>query len=123
MVLSSCAKATDPFAPKENPTGEARTDWAAALNGYDGGVKCQPGDREEGWRYAGSIHPARGRRRELRGFEGRPLERVTIAVDLAALCAEHCSRMPAQYWRDPLPRAREYLGRYPLPWESDQRQI
>lgn len=55
-------------------------------------------------------------------FEGRPLELVTIAADLAAFCAEHHSRMPTQCWRDPLPRAREYLRRYPPPWESDQRQ-
>jgi hypothetical protein len=55
-------------------------------------------------------------------FEGRPLERVTITATLAAFCEEHRSRMPTQYWRDPLPRAREYLGRYPPPWESGQRQ-
>lgn len=55
-------------------------------------------------------------------FEGRPLERLTIAGDLAALCAEHYSRMPDQYWRDPVPRARDYLVRYPPPWESSHRQ-
>ncbi|MFC0532097.1 hypothetical protein [Phytohabitans kaempferiae] len=55
-------------------------------------------------------------------FEGRPLERVTIASDLAAFCAEHNSRMPNQYWRDPLPRARDYAVGYPPPWESGRRQ-
>lgn len=55
-------------------------------------------------------------------FEGRPLERVTVTADLAAFCAEHYSRMPDQYWRDPLPRAREYLVRYPPPWESSRGQ-
>jgi hypothetical protein len=55
-------------------------------------------------------------------FEGRPLERVTITADLAAFCAEHHSRTPTQYWRDPLPRARDYLVRHPPPWESGHRQ-
>ncbi|PYC66721.1 hypothetical protein C7C45_23880 [Micromonospora arborensis] len=49
-------------------------------------------------------------------FEGHPLERVRITVDLAQFCAEHHHRRPDQYWRDPLPRAREYVGRYHPPW-------
>lgn len=49
-------------------------------------------------------------------FEGHPLERVMITVDLAEFCAEHHHRMPDQYWRDPIPRAREYVGRYHPPW-------
>ncbi|RKN16598.1 hypothetical protein D7147_22840 [Micromonospora musae] len=49
-------------------------------------------------------------------FEGRPLERVKITVDLAEFCAEHYHRRPDQYWRDPLPRARDYLSRYIPPW-------
>jgi hypothetical protein len=54
-------------------------------------------------------------------FEGRPLERVTVGPDLAAFCAEHHSRMPAQYWQDPLPRAREYLARHAPPWQTSAR--
>ena len=49
-------------------------------------------------------------------FEGRPLDRVEITSDLAEFCERHHSRMPNQYWRDPLPRAREYVGRYVPPW-------
>ncbi|MEU1247600.1 hypothetical protein ACWD8I_11420 [Micromonospora arida] len=49
-------------------------------------------------------------------FEGQPLERVGVTVDLAEFCGEHQHRMPDQYWRDPLPRAREYVGRYTPPW-------
>ncbi|MGC5334108.1 hypothetical protein ACPXCB_26270, partial [Micromonospora sp. DT62] len=49
-------------------------------------------------------------------FEGRPLERVKITVSLAEFCEEHHSRMPNQYWRDPLSRAREYVSRYIPPW-------
>ncbi|MEU8077293.1 hypothetical protein AB0B31_17795 [Catellatospora citrea] len=55
-------------------------------------------------------------------FEARPLERVKITANLAAFCAEHYSRMPHQYWQDPLPRAHAYLRRYSPPWESDHRQ-
>jgi hypothetical protein len=51
-------------------------------------------------------------------FEDRPLVRVDIVTDLAGFCAEHQSRMPDQYRRDPRPRARGYLGRYSPPWES-----
>ncbi|WP_406062271.1 hypothetical protein [Micromonospora sp. NBC_00860] len=49
-------------------------------------------------------------------FEGHPLERIGIAVDLAEFCGDHHHRMPDQYWRDPLPRARQYVGRYTPPW-------
>ncbi|GAB3334627.1 hypothetical protein GCM10027452_08150 [Micromonospora halotolerans] len=49
-------------------------------------------------------------------FEGRPLERITITEGLAQFCATHHSRMPDQYWRDPLPRARDYVSRYTPPW-------
>lgn len=49
-------------------------------------------------------------------FEGRPLERVTITDDLATFCATHHSRMPSQYWQDPLPRARDYVSRHSPPW-------
>jgi len=57
-----------------------------------------------------------------RDFEARPLERVTITTDLAAFCAEHISRMPHQYWQDPIPRAHEYLARHSPPWEPSHRQ-
>jgi len=53
-------------------------------------------------------------------FESRPLERLKITADLATFCAKHISRMPHQYWQDPLPRAREYLARYAPPWESSR---
>ncbi|WBB75065.1 hypothetical protein O7602_05925 [Micromonospora sp. WMMD1128] len=49
-------------------------------------------------------------------FERRPLDRVAIGDDLAAFCRAHLSRMPHQYWQDPLPRARDYVRRYPPPW-------
>lgn len=53
-------------------------------------------------------------------FEGRPLERIAITTDLAEFCEEHFHRMPDQYWRDPVPRAREYLARHVPPWRSGQ---
>ncbi|MFG1891680.1 hypothetical protein ACGFIR_27885 [Micromonospora sp. NPDC049051] len=49
-------------------------------------------------------------------FEGRPLEQVKITDSLAEFCEEHLSRMPNQYWLDPLPRARKYVSRYIPPW-------
>jgi hypothetical protein len=49
-------------------------------------------------------------------FEGRPLERIEITVGFADFCEQHCHRMPNQYWRDSLPRAREYVARYSAPW-------
>ncbi|WP_039906330.1 hypothetical protein [Micromonospora lupini] len=49
-------------------------------------------------------------------FEGRPLERVGITVDLAGFCAEHHHRLPDRYWADPLPRARGYVDRHTPPW-------
>ncbi|GLY07853.1 hypothetical protein Acsp01_82320 [Actinoplanes sp. NBRC 101535] len=55
-------------------------------------------------------------------FEGRPLERITITSDLPTFCADHVHRMPHQYWRDPLPRAHEYLARHSPPWEPRPRQ-
>ena len=49
-------------------------------------------------------------------FEGRPLERIAITTGLADFCDEHFHRLPDQYWRDPLPRAREYVERDVPPW-------
>lgn len=49
-------------------------------------------------------------------FEGHPLERVGITDDLAEFCAEHHHRMPDQFWRDPVPRARRYVGLFTPPW-------
>lgn len=49
-------------------------------------------------------------------FEGHSLERIEITVGPAAFCEQHCHRMPHQYWRDPLPRARAYVGRHQPPW-------
>jgi hypothetical protein len=54
-------------------------------------------------------------------FEGHPLERVQIFVDLAQFCDQHNHRMPNQYWRDPRPRARDYVARHVPPWEFDGR--
>ncbi|MGC4895306.1 hypothetical protein [Micromonospora sp. DT31] len=51
-----------------------------------------------------------------REFERRPLEQVTITDDLATFCRAHLSRMPHQYWGDPLPRARDYVTRHSPPW-------
>ncbi|MEU5907090.1 hypothetical protein [Micromonospora sp. NPDC047527] len=48
-------------------------------------------------------------------FEGRPLESVKIVESLADFCARHYSRLPHQYWRDPIPRARDYLSRFRTP--------
>ncbi|WP_349880933.1 hypothetical protein ABIH81_15570 [Micromonospora sp. HUAS YX12] len=52
-----------------------------------------------------------------REFERRPLDRIAITDDLATFCREHFSRMPHQYWGDPLPRARDYVKRHAPPWE------
>jgi hypothetical protein len=49
-------------------------------------------------------------------FEGCPLERVEITLDLAEFCPRHCCRMPHQYWDDPGLRAREYVARHEPPW-------
>jgi hypothetical protein len=49
-------------------------------------------------------------------FEGHPLERVKITVSLAEFCEKYDHRMANRYWHDPLPRAREYVGRYIPPW-------
>ncbi|MGW5670742.1 hypothetical protein [Micromonospora sp. NPDC003776] len=49
-------------------------------------------------------------------FEGRPLENISITEDLADFCEQHHSRMPHQYWQDPLPRARAYVERHRPPW-------
>ncbi|GIF61152.1 hypothetical protein Air01nite_72470 [Asanoa iriomotensis] len=51
-------------------------------------------------------------------FEGRVLERVRVTVGLRAFCEANRHRMPDQYWRDPLPRAREYVNRYLPPWAT-----
>ena len=52
-------------------------------------------------------------------FEGHPLERVRISVDLAQFCEQHNHRMPNQYWQDPRPRARDYVARHLPPWKFD----
>jgi hypothetical protein len=49
-------------------------------------------------------------------FEGHPLQRISITSSLAEFCEEHYHRMPDQYWRDPMPRAREYAAREKAPW-------
>jgi hypothetical protein len=49
-------------------------------------------------------------------FEGRQLECVRIRDGLAAFCRQHDHRMPQQYWRDPRPRAHEYVNRHSPLW-------
>jgi hypothetical protein len=49
-------------------------------------------------------------------FENRRIERAGITTGLAEFCAAHRHRMPGQYWRDPLPRARAHLELFAPPW-------
>jgi len=49
-------------------------------------------------------------------FEGRTVGRVEITVSLAEFCKTRIHRMPHQYWRDPLSRAREYVNQHVPPW-------
>ncbi len=51
-------------------------------------------------------------------FEGRTPDCFPVDLDLAAFCEAHHSRMPHQYWRDPVPRARAYVERFTPPWVS-----
>ena len=51
-----------------------------------------------------------------RAYEDRVIEQVPVGPDLATFCEQHNSRMPHQYWRDPVPRARLYLERFVPPW-------
>jgi hypothetical protein len=49
-------------------------------------------------------------------FEGRAVVGIEITDSLAEFCERHIHRMPHQYWRDPLPRARDYIDRFTPPW-------
>ena len=49
-------------------------------------------------------------------FEGRPLDRVRICVDLPTFCEQQHHRMPDQYWSDPRPRAEDYVPHFEPPW-------
>lgn len=49
-------------------------------------------------------------------FEGHRLERVEITASLADFCEQHHHRMPRHYWRDPMQRARDYVGEQQPPW-------
>jgi hypothetical protein len=51
-------------------------------------------------------------------FEGRAIEQIDVSTSLNTFCAEHYHRMPDHYWRDPIPRAVEYVERYAPPWMS-----
>ena len=51
-------------------------------------------------------------------FEGYSLERVGIGVELGRFCREQHHRLPHQFHADPMPRAREYVGRFEPPWSS-----
>ena len=44
-------------------------------------------------------------------FERRRLERFDVTVCLAEFCRQHHLRTPDQFWRDPMPRARKFVGR------------
>jgi hypothetical protein len=54
-------------------------------------------------------------------FEGQPVERIEISSTLAEFCAEHYSRMPDQFWHDPVPRAMRYIDRHVPPWDRLRR--
>jgi hypothetical protein len=49
-------------------------------------------------------------------FDRRSVESFPIDLSLADFCDRHWSRMRHQYWRDPVPRARDYVERFPPPW-------
>ncbi len=49
-------------------------------------------------------------------FEGRAIECLVVSGDIADFCEQHRSRMPAQFWADPVPRAREYVKQFVPPW-------
>jgi hypothetical protein len=49
-------------------------------------------------------------------FEGRPLERVEVTLEMPAFCEREYHQMPEHYWRDPRPRADEYVARFRPPW-------
>jgi hypothetical protein len=73
--------------------------------------------RWDGWAFdASGWHPESLLLQVNADFEGRAVEPVEIAVDLAEFCAGHLHRMPHEFWADPIPRASGYLRRYPPPW-------
>ncbi|GAA1478819.1 hypothetical protein GCM10009623_32650 [Nocardioides aestuarii] len=43
-------------------------------------------------------------------------EGLEITATLSEFCAQHHHRMPGQYWRDPMSRARDYVARFRPPW-------
>lgn len=49
-------------------------------------------------------------------FEDCSLERVDIDISLHDFCQQHSHRMPDQYWRNPVTRARAYVGLHRPPW-------
>lgn len=49
-------------------------------------------------------------------FEDRQIEWLDIDADLESFCAAHRCRLPADYWQDPLPRARTYVALHAPPW-------
>jgi hypothetical protein len=73
----------------------------------------------EGWAFdASGWNPGHEVLAVNAAFEGRRITRAGITTGLAAFCTAHRHRMPDQYWRDPVPRARAYLGRFTPPWSS-----
>lgn len=76
--------------------------------------------RWNGWAFDASGWNSEAELRRVNAeFEGRAVERVErIDVDLAEFCRLHVHRMPHQYWRDPIPRARAYVARFTPPWEA-----
>jgi hypothetical protein len=68
-------------------------------------LSWQRGDRA--FFAAGACHILAWTCREL--YPGRP-------IGIAGFCRRHHHRMPDQYYRNPRPRARDYLRRFDPPW-------
>ncbi|WP_127504406.1 hypothetical protein [Actinoplanes solisilvae] len=54
-------------------------------------------------------------------FEGGAIGRRTVTVGLEEFCTAHIHRRPEQFWRDPIPRARDYVRRFEPPWSRSVR--
>lgn len=72
---------------------------------------------DDGWAFDhAGWHPEADLRAVNETHEGTRLERVPVRTGLAAFCAAHQHRMPADYTADPWSRARAYVARHPPPW-------
>ncbi|MEV0271274.1 hypothetical protein AB0H43_21055 [Hamadaea sp. NPDC050747] len=73
----------------------------------------------DGWAFDSSgWHPEADLLKVNADFEGRPVRRVEVSVELAEFCRAHIHRMPHQYWQDPRPRASAYVSQFPPPWAT-----